>query len=1255
MQSSLRRSRFVDRRKKRKWAIAFLGILLLLLGGLGKTALAADMMLICSNDFEEAVRPLAEHKNRTGISTEVFTIRRIILDYPRKSDGSSFHDAPERLKHAIYDQYLNHGTRYVLLMGDCTRVPVRFVRGYLDDYTPNDTYPTAEMIWEPSDLYYADLVDSSGHFQSWDRDGNNLFGEIYREGVNWDEIDYHPDVYVARVPADTVAQVENYVTKVIRYEYRTTGKPWFRTMTFSAHDLMDWAPVETMEAIATQLAPQGFTYNRLYHNGLYASLPTAVPPTPLPSGDTPTPYPTPRPTDPLPTSDGDPLPAALTTAYTNGTGFHFHSGHGSLLSWGGESGVPVFTDADVAALNNQDTLPIIFADSCETARFCPYIPYNDYLTASSGGSVQTAVDRYSIGTWICPEPAPLQWAAYNQDALGERFTVASESGAIAYWGCSNTGERQSLVLGREFFAAYRPRVTLGEMWKQAIEAYYANYRLFKYDRSYNGNNGDTWIFHHPERFLLFGDPSLRVGGVAGLPDDTTPPHTTHNVDHVWYRNEFTLVLTATDTGCGVKQTHYRVGTGGWQEGETFTFSIPNNTVQTFNVTYYSEDFINPPEATRDVTIQMETKNPDPVSVSMTGNPSAEAGVDYSGPVTITLNSADANSGLDFIEYRLEVWYSYYGGFYGPYSADYSLGPFPFEFRVNEPGHYRLTAEAVDRAGNRSVPVVRTFITRWVDYNWLHDMAHILQGPVELALAPKLELPFDPLEVLFYFRPRGGNWTVIGADTNPNDGWTILWETPKVRDGIYDLQAVAFESKLGRSTQAAAQKEIPLSTCAVMNNRTPMSDLFTLKEIPRIAQPLQPVQHLISFDNQSKEDLNNLEIHVDLGTGGQYDLSTVQVLDNGQMDGKGVILWSLKSLPSKGIWQVRFEAAARKNIPTGTIVSAQAYLQSDEIPVLASDDPITPLVTGDPSQFQVQSQGGVLAGHIYDSYSRQALEGTTITLQETRQYVLADSQGAYRFSDLPGGLYKVFASHPPAFGSAEAAVTVDAELATLDLYLERLDIFPPKAYLKKPFEESVVLGDTGFSGTAVDNPQGSGVATVRGCLKRLDTMQYWNGTAWASPQIWFTAKGTTNWELNFEPAKFDPLVVYSLILQAEDQKNNLGTFLFYSTPPTPTGLQVANTKVTRQAAQPTSGNHTFTWDKIPGCQYVLNVSMNPHHEPAFIHEYLDANSFTTKRPFWPGLYYWWVCARVGNITSPPSEMQAFYVSEQPENASILEVH
>jgi hypothetical protein len=63
----------------------------------------------------------------------------------------------------------------------------------------------------PTDLYYACLDGS------WDRNGNNVFGEP-TDGETGGEVDLLGEVYVGRAPVDTVAEVNIFVEKTVRYE-----------------------------------------------------------------------------------------------------------------------------------------------------------------------------------------------------------------------------------------------------------------------------------------------------------------------------------------------------------------------------------------------------------------------------------------------------------------------------------------------------------------------------------------------------------------------------------------------------------------------------------------------------------------------------------------------------------------------------------------------------------------------------------------------------------------------------------------------------------------------------------------------------------------------------------------------------------------------------------------------------------------------------------------------------------------------------
>jgi len=221
--------------KQRIIVITLIACLLLSLLTIHSKALAAyDLMIICPEDFVTALEPLVDHKVQMGISVRIKTLDSIDAGYQEPS----LPDDPARIKRAIYDQYQAHGIQYVMLVGDGNVFPVRYIKGELEDYSPEKTDGHIVRIWEPSDFYYAEILDESGGFDTWDSNGNNIFSEIYRNHINLDEIDYTPQVYVGRVPATDVDQVRNYVAKVIYYERKTYDEAvWFKNMTFSVnHD-----------------------------------------------------------------------------------------------------------------------------------------------------------------------------------------------------------------------------------------------------------------------------------------------------------------------------------------------------------------------------------------------------------------------------------------------------------------------------------------------------------------------------------------------------------------------------------------------------------------------------------------------------------------------------------------------------------------------------------------------------------------------------------------------------------------------------------------------------------------------------------------------------------------------------------------------------------------------------------------------------------------------------------------------------------
>jgi hypothetical protein len=74
------------------------------------------------------------------------------------------------------------------------------------------------------------------------------------------------------------------------------------------------------------------------------------------------------------------------------------------------------------------------------------------------------------------------------------------------------GQTMGIDLNRTFFYAIADgSPTVGEAWNTAIREYY---KMRHFQTSYDHADWAVLAdFHQPWKFMLFGDPSLRIGGI----------------------------------------------------------------------------------------------------------------------------------------------------------------------------------------------------------------------------------------------------------------------------------------------------------------------------------------------------------------------------------------------------------------------------------------------------------------------------------------------------------------------------------------------------------------------------------------------------------------------------------------------------------------------------------------------------------------------------------------------------------------------
>ena len=380
-----------------------------------------------------------------------------------------------------------------IITNTITLVDENFNDGVANGFTEAPTME--ERSWMVSDLYYADLYKSDKSFDDWDYNNNNLFGEIeFRLPVynptavlNNDRINYLPDVAVGRVPAADEEQVTRYVKKVIWYECMTKrNAPWFKkavlyegTTGGGAHN----------DNIATNLQGKGFTvYNRRW------------------TGD-------------LKNYTNAQRKQIVVDNINQGFGFINYLGHGNTGEWSCVN----FTHSEVKTqLTNTTMLPIVAAGACNTGQFGPippadaYIDVNDVTHSGTSAGCERFPGPPEFPHYALPKAMQIN---YNRGCIGEDFIFHAgdpkgTGGAIAYLGERSGGRDGGNLLTEYFFKAYKNKTTIGAMWEKMVTDYYWAKNI---DKSHTWAYGpekwaDGHYFDEAQKFILFGDPSVIVGG-----------------------------------------------------------------------------------------------------------------------------------------------------------------------------------------------------------------------------------------------------------------------------------------------------------------------------------------------------------------------------------------------------------------------------------------------------------------------------------------------------------------------------------------------------------------------------------------------------------------------------------------------------------------------------------------------------------------------------------------------------------------------
>ena len=383
-------------------------------------------------------------------------------------------DDAEKLKREIFQRWQSGKCGYVLLVGDADVMPVRYM--VLDRVTK----PAFNYAFYPSDLYYSDLSKSDKSFESWNSRNDGFhqyyFGEVRGEAnksdpINFDNIDYLPEVAVGRWPVSNVEEVKLLCAKGMMYESRIARQAAESTRKLALFSVDGWVDSRpTLDAVGESFGER-WTIDRRYYGKWKGNV--SLPPN----------------------------EAEIKSILNQGAGIVMHAGHGQDVRW--EQCLAV---TSLKEIQNSDRLPVVMSAGCSTARFATLPPYEAYV--DQAGVEHQGTNVGEVFREPPPAPACYQKGRYNPTGLGEQLLRGGTNGAIAYIGC-NTGSQPcglNLLNGfaKSYAASNKPR--LGDCWAGAITFYHKEMQL----NSLQPN--DDWyppsIYFQAMKFMCFGDPTL---------------------------------------------------------------------------------------------------------------------------------------------------------------------------------------------------------------------------------------------------------------------------------------------------------------------------------------------------------------------------------------------------------------------------------------------------------------------------------------------------------------------------------------------------------------------------------------------------------------------------------------------------------------------------------------------------------------------------------------------------------------------------
>ncbi|MDG6218040.1 MAG: C25 family cysteine peptidase [Candidatus Thermoplasmatota archaeon] len=439
-----------------------------------------QLLIIAPDVFSEELERLVVHKNSIGMNTVLITLEEI-LESPETNFGR---DDAEKMKYYIKYARETFDISYVLLVGgrkgqtNSWYLPVRYV--HMDNG------------WEHryiSDLYFADIYDEHGLFSTWNKDANCRFGEWTQGEEPIDTyINLYPDVSLGRLPCRSAKEVNDVVDKIISYETNTYQQPWFDKILAIAGDTY----LESSNPLWAGYEGEEYANIAIDYMSDY------------------------EPTRMFLSENGFTGSSEVINAINQGYGFIYFVGHGNPRTWGTHPpNEPEFVrglqNHEMNRLSNNAKYFVCVVSGCHNCQFDVHI-------------LNLVKDFFEDGFSFFSIPGGKVWRyEWVPESWGWKITRLKDKGSVVTFGTTalgHTKEDKTSFMGGinelevELFnqIGVNNVTYAGDVLKETITWYLDTYPIDWDENNMNILN-DYWIdVQVVQSYVLFGDPTLKIGG-----------------------------------------------------------------------------------------------------------------------------------------------------------------------------------------------------------------------------------------------------------------------------------------------------------------------------------------------------------------------------------------------------------------------------------------------------------------------------------------------------------------------------------------------------------------------------------------------------------------------------------------------------------------------------------------------------------------------------------------------------------------------